>query len=241
MVDHLSKTTRNKKGFNFRKLKNWILSIVALTVIILAISFTLVRVAIKYIPDYSMAIQKAVSEQVDMTLEVGFLDAEIYWLVTRLNLIDVNISDKEGQHHLLHLDEIDLSLNWAETIKTMTPVIGEITLVGLNVQLGINKKSQLLIQNYIIEENIDTTFNASTVENAQRGFEVNEAIQHSFNNLNFKIINSQIRLYDDRHIKRSKTLSNVNLHLINSGASHVFEVKADLPKGYGQHVHFIVD
>lgn len=241
MADHLSKTTRNKKGFNFRKLKNWILSIVALTVIILAISFTLIRVAIKSIPDYSMAIQKAVSEQVDMTLEVGFLDAEIYWLVPRLNLIDVNISDKEGQHHLLHLDEIDLSLNWTETIKTMTPVIGEITLVGLNIQLGINKKSQLLIQNYIIDENVDTTFNASTEENAQRGFEVNEAIQHSFNNLNFKIINSQIRLYDDRHVKRSKTLSNVNLHLINSGASHVFEVKADLPKGYGQYVHFIVD
>jgi len=241
MPDHLSKNTRKKKGFNFRKLKNWILSIVGLTVIVLAISFTLIRVAIKSIPDYSIAIQKAISEQVDMTLEVGFLDAEIYWLVPRLNLIDVNLSDKEGKHHLLHLDEIDLSLDWAETLRTMTPVIGEITLVGLNVQLGVNKKSQLLIQNYIIDENIDTTLDEATEENVQKSFEVNEAIQHTFNNLDFKILNSQFRFYDERHVNRSKTLSNVNLHLINSGSSHVFEVKADLPRGYGQHVHFIVD
>ena len=241
MSDHLSKTTRKKKGLNLRKLKNWILSIVGLTVIVLAISFTLIRVAIKSIPDYSIAIQKAVSEQVDMKLEIGFLDAEIYWLVPRLNLIDVNIFDKEGKHHLLHLDEIDLSLDWAETLRTMTPVIGEITLVGLNIQLGINKKSQLLIQNYILDENIDTTLDAATEETVQKSFEVNESIQHSFNNLNFKILNSQFRFYDDRHKQRSKTLSNVNLHLINSGLSHVFEVKADLPQGYGQHVHFIID
>ena len=241
MSDHLSKNTRKKKVFNFRKLKNWILSIVGLTVIVLAISFTLIRVAIKSIPDYSIAIQKAISEQVDMTLEVGFLDAEIYWLVPRLNLIDVNISDKEGKHHLLHLDEIDLSLDWAETLRTMTPVIGEITLVGLNVQLGVNKKSQLLIQNYIIDENIDSTLDAATEENVQKSFEVNEAIQNTFNNLDFKIINSQFRFYDERDVSRSKTLSNVNLHLINSGTSHVFEVKADLPRGYGQFVHFIID
>ena len=241
MSDHLSKKTRKKKGFNFRKLKNWILSIVGLIVIILAISFTLLRVAIKSIPDYSTSIQKAVSEQMGLKLEVGFLDAEIYWLVPRLNLIDVNVSDKEGKHHLLHLDEIDLSLDWAETIRTMAPVIGEITLIGLNVQLGVNKKSQLLIQNYIIDENIDETLNASTEENVHRKFEVSEAFKHNFNNLDFKILNSQFSFYDDRHKSRSKTLSNVNLHLINSGESHVFEVKADFPKGYGRHAHFIID
>jgi len=241
MPDHLSKKTRKKKVFNFRKLKNWILGIVGLTVIVLAISFTLIRVAIKSIPDYSAAIQKSVSDQMGMTLEVGFLDAEIYWLVPRLNLIDVNVSDKEGKHHLLHLDEIDLSLDWAETIKTMTPVIGEITLVGLNVQLGINEKSQLLIQNYIIDEHFDETLNASTEDNVQRKFEISEAIKHNFNNLDFKILNSQFSFYDERHKSRSKTLSNVNLHLINSGESHVFEVKADFPQGYGDNAHFIID
>lgn len=241
MSDHLSKKTRKKKGFNFRKLKNWILSIVGLIVIILAISFTLLRVAIKSIPDYSTSIQKAVSEQMGLKLEVGFMDAEIYWLVPRLNLIDVNVSDKEGERHLLHLEEIDLSLDWAETISTMTPVIGEITLIGLNVQLRINKKSQLLIQNYIIDENIDETLNYSTEINVQRKFEVSEAVKHNFNNLDFKVLNSQFSFYDDRHQSRSKTLSNVNLHLINSGESHVFEVKADFPQGYGRHAHFIID
>ncbi|MCW8935245.1 MAG: DUF3971 domain-containing protein [Gammaproteobacteria bacterium] len=241
MSDHFSKETRKKKAFNLRKLKNWILSIVALMVIILAISFTLIRVAIKSIPDYSMAIQKAVSEQMGLKLEVGFLDAEIYWLVPRLNLIDVNVSDKEGKHHLLHLQEIDLSLDWAESIKSMTPVIGEITLIGLNVQLGINKKSQLLIQNYIIDENIDETLKTSTEGDVQKRFEVSEAVKHNLNNLDFKILNSQFSYYDERHQSHNKTLSNVNLHLINSGESHVVEVKASFPKGYGNNAHFIID
>ncbi|RDH84941.1 MAG: hypothetical protein DIZ80_05615 [endosymbiont of Galathealinum brachiosum] len=241
MPGHSSKKIRKKKKISLRRLKNWLLSIVGLIVIILAISFTLIRVAIKSIPDYSAAIQQAVSEQMDMTLEVGFLDAEIYWLVPRLNLIDVNVSDKTGKHHLLHLDEIDLSLDWAESIKNMMPVIGEITLTGLNVQLGINKKSQLLIQNYVIDENIDKTLNISSHENVQNEIEISDTVKNNLNNLNFKILNSQVRIYDDRNESRSTTLTSFNLQLINAGDSHTFEVKANLPLNYGEYIHFIVD
>jgi len=241
MPDHSPEKVRKKKTVTLKKLKNWFLTIIGLFVIFLAISFTLVRVAIKSIPDYSSAIQEAVSEQLDITLEVGFLDAEIHWLVPRLNLIDVNVSDKAGVRHLLHLEEIDLSLDWAESIKSMSPVVGEITLVGLNIQIGINNKSQLLIQNYVVDENIDDTLSASSRNNLTAGFKVSEALKYSINNLDFKVLNSQVRFYDDRHKQRSKTLTKFNLHLINSGDSHVIEVRANLPAKYGNQVHFIVD
>jgi len=241
MPDHSSKKVKKKKTVTLKRLKNWFLSVVGLFIIFLAISFTLVRVAIKSIPDYSTAIQEAISDQLDITLEVGFLDAEIYWLVPRLNLYDVNVSDKKGSRHLLHLDEIDLSLDWSESIKNIAPIVGEITLVGLNVQIGISNKSQLLIQNYIVDENIDDTLSTSSRNNLKAGFEVSEALKYSFNNLDFKVLNSQVRFYDDRHKQRSKTLTNFNLHLINSGDSHVIEVKANLPDKYGNHVHLIVD
>jgi len=241
MPDHSSKKVRKKKTFTLRKLKNWLLGIVGLTVILLAISFTLIRVAIKSIPDYSLAIQQAVSEQMGITLKVGVMDAEIYWLVPRLNLIDVDVSDKTGKKHLFYLDEISLSLDWASTIQKMQPIVGEITLVGLNVQLGINKNSQLLLEDYIVDENIDKTLNVSSNRSLKAEVEVNDAVKHNFNNLNFKIIKSQVRLYDYRHIKHSKTLTNFKLHLINSGDSHVFEIEADLPLKFGRHVHFVVD
>lgn len=241
MPDHSSKKIRKKKKLTVRRLKNWLLSITGIIVIVLAISFTLIRVAIKSIPDYSIAIQKIVSEEIGMTLDVGFLDAEIYWLIPRLNLIDVNLSDKTGKHHLLHLDRVDLSLDWASSLRNMAPVIGEITLSGLNVQLGVNKKSQLLIQNYVIDENIDNTLSASSRGDLKSDFEISEAVKYNLNNLNFKILNSQIRFYDDRHKNRSKTLTHFNLHLINRGDSHVLEIKANLPQHYGEYIRFIAD
>jgi len=230
-----------KKIVKLKRLKNAVLLLVALSVILLAISFTLLRVAIKSIPEYSLAIQQAVSKQIDMTLDVGFIDAEIYWLVPRLNLLDVNIYDNDGSHHLVHLDEVDLSLDWAESIRTMTPIVGEITLTGLNLQVGINKDSELLIQNRVVKENIDGALNSAAVSGAQSGFEISDTLKENFNNLNFKVLNSQIYIFDERNNSRSKTFSNLNLHLINSGSSHVFEVKADLPHKYGRYAHFIIN
>ncbi|VAW68148.1 hypothetical protein MNBD_GAMMA08-1208, partial [hydrothermal vent metagenome] len=243
MPDHSSKKTNNKKVITLKRLKNWTLSLVGVLIIFLAISFTLVRVAIKSIPEYSLAIQKIVSEQVGMKLEISILDAEISWLVPRLNLIDVNIFDKTGKHHFMHLDEVDLSMDWSKSIKNMTPIVGEITLDGLNVQIGINENSQLLIQNFIVDNNINDTIKSASKNksNIKSGVEISETIKNNFNNLDFKIINSQVMLYDDRHKQRSKTLSNLNLHLINSGNSHVFELEANFPKNYAEYAHFIID
>jgi len=241
MPDHSSKKTNKKKIITLKRLKNWTLSLLGVLIILLAISFTLVRVAIKSIPEYSLAIQKIVSEQMGMKLEIGILDAEISWLVPRLNLMDVNIFDKTGKHHLMHLDEVDLSMDWAKSMKNMAPIVGEITLDGLNVQIGINKESQLLIQNFIIDNNIDDTINSANKNNIKTGIEISETIKNNFNSLDFKVINSQVMLYDDRHKQRSKTLSNVNLHLINNGNTHVFEVEANFPKNYAEYAHFIID
>jgi len=238
MPDHSLKKVSKKKYFTLKRLKNAVLVLTGLVIIFLAISFTIIRVAIKSIPDYSIAIQQAVSEQMDMSLEVGFMDAEIYWLVPRLNLFDVNIFDNEGKRHITHLDEIDLSLDWAKSIKTMSPIVGEITLTGLNVQLGINKKSQLVFQDYVLNENVDDTLKSANSH--QEKIIISDTLKGYINDLNFKVLKSQVRFFDERHQNRDKIFSNVNLHLINSGSSHVFEVKVDLPRTHGRFAHFII-
>jgi uncharacterized protein YhdP len=241
MAEHSQTKCKKKKVVTVKRLKNLMLTLVGLSVIFLAMSFTLIRVAIKSIPDYSEAIQQAVSKQMDMTLEVALIDAEIYWLVPRLNLFDVNVFDKTGEHHLLHLDEIDLSLDWAQTIKTMTPVVGEITLVALSVELKIDKNSQLSIQDYIVNKNIGAALNTVNEAELRKEFKISEAFKHNFNNLNFKILNSEIEFSDERYTKNNVIFTNLNVHIINSDRSHVFEIKANLPKKYGKYVHFIAD
>lgn len=69
------------KTFRMHRIKNWALSLVGLLVILMAISFTMLRVAIKSIPDYTAAIEQSISEQFGAKVEIGFIDAEIYWLV----------------------------------------------------------------------------------------------------------------------------------------------------------------
>ena len=237
----MSKKNRKKKPLNYRRVKNWVLSLLGLFVILMAISFSLSRMAIKSVPDYTSSIESIVSEQLGFKVEVGFLDAEISWLIPRLNLIDVNVFDKTGKHHILHLEEIYLSLDWLTTIKTQFPSVGEITLIGLKAQIGITEKSQLIIQDYIVDEDIDKTINSSVKFNDMNSFKFSENLKNYINNLNFKILDSQIRLFDFRKNKTTRVLNNFNLLLLNGGDEHTFEIKADLPENYGKRLHMILD
>jgi len=237
----LSKKNRKKKPLNFRRVKNWVLSLLGLFVIFMAISFSLARVAIKSVPDYTSSIESIVSEQLGFKVEVGFLDAEIRWLVPRLNLIDVNVFDKTGKQHILHFKEIDLSLDWLTTIKTQFPTVGEITVVGLKAQIGVTKKSQLVFQNYVVDKDIDKTLNSSANFDAVNSFKFSENLKNYINNLNFKILDSQLRFFDFRKKQKTRILNNFNLQLLNSGDEHTFEIKADLPENYGKHLHMILE
>jgi len=207
----------------------------------MAISFSLARVAIKSVPDYTSSIESMVSEQLGFKVEVGFLDAEISWLVPRLNLIDVNVFDKTGKQHILHLEEIDLSLDWLATLRTQFPAVGEITLVGLKAQVGITEKSQLVIQDYVVDEDIDKTLSSDVKFDAVNSFRFSENLKYYINNLNFKILDSQLRIFDFRKKKKTRILNDFNLLLLNSGDEHAFEIKADLPENYGERLQMILE
>jgi len=237
----LSKKDRKKKPLNYRRVKNWVLSLLGLFIIFMAISFSLARMAIKSVPDYTSSIESIVSEQIGFKIEVGFLDAEINWLIPKLNLIDVNVFDKTGKHHILHLEEIYLSLDWFTTIKTQFPTVGEITLVGLKAQAGITESSQLVLQDYIVDEDIDKTLKSNAKFNDVNNFKFSENLRNYINNLNFKILDSQLRLFDFRKNKKIRILNNFNLLLLNSGDEHTFEIKADLPENYGKRLHMILN
>ena len=212
----------------------------------MAISFTLVRVAIKSVPDYANAIQEAVSKELNIKLEVDVIDAEIYWLVPRLNLYNVNVYDASGEKLLIHANEIDLSLDWANSIRTFIPAISEITLDGTRIQIDVNKKNQLLVQGFVVSENVDNILMAANETTSALPGKIGEdllsnELQFVLNNLNFKILNSQIQFNDERNTRHSKTLNKFNLRLLNSGDEHKFEIQAALPGSYGNHLHVVMD
>jgi len=182
----------SKKTVSIRHIKNWVLGIVGLAIILGAISFTLLRVAIKSVPDYTLVIQAMVSKKMDMQIEVGSLDAEMDWLVPRLNLLDVKISDNSGENLFLHADELALSLDWAGSLQTMMPVVGEVILTGVELKIGFSESSHLLIQNYKIDDDIDRK-----IKNVGSGAEPltlddSDEIKYIVNNINVKILASYL-------------------------------------------------
>lgn len=240
------KKTTKKRKITLKRVKNWLLGIVGLTAILLAISFTLIRVAIKYVPDYAVSIQNAVSEELDIKLEVDVVDAEIHWLVPRLNLYNVKVFDKSGKKLFLQANEIDLSLDWANTVRTMIPAISEITLDGIKISVAINKNNQLLIQDYVVNENIETVLDVANQATGSMQLNLlddflSDELQYVINNLDFKILNSQLKFYDERDEKRNKIINKFNLRLLNGGDEHKFEMQAALPNSYGNYVHVVMD
>jgi len=232
------------KSVSFRHIKNWVLGIVGLMTILAAISFTVLRVVIKSVPDYTVAIQDMVSKKMDMRVEVESLDAEMDWLVPRLNLLNVKISNNTGEKLFLQADELALSLDWLGSIQTLMPVIGEVILTGVDLKVGFNKQSRLLIQNYMVNDDIDRK-----IKNAGPGamslvvdaIDVSDEIKYIVNNINVKILESNVEFYDERHLHRSKIYKNFNLRLFNNGDEHTIEIKADLPEKYGESIRLIID
>ncbi len=232
---------KKKKLFRLKKIKNWLLALLSLSVILAAISFTLIRIAIKSIPDYKENIQQTVSEQLGVRLEVGSLDAEIYWLVPRLNLLDVKIYDIENHELILEVNEIDFSLDWINTLKTRIPAVSEVILDGMNLQIGVNSKSQLILQGFVVKEGVDQAIESAAVHDEQLALPISEELKLLVNNLDFKILNSNVRLFHEKYKNYNKQLTDFNLRLLNSGNEHKFEVDTGLSGVYGDRAHFIVE
>lgn len=231
---------RKKKPLNARRVKNWVLSFLGLTIIFFAITFTVARIAIKTVPDYIADLQAVLSKQSGFDVRIGVLDAEISWLVPRLNLINVNVFDPQGTRHVLHLDTIDFSLDWIASLRTRSLVVGEISLSGLNAELTVNRQSQLLFQDYVVSENIDLVQDAAGSSD-DAIFQLSERMRYLLNNLDFRIVDSQLRFTDQRRSQKPKVFSHFNLHLVNQGDQHLIELRAELPKTYGRYLRLVAE
>ena len=234
----MTRKPAKKKPLNTRRVKNWVLSFLGLTIVFFAITFTVARIAIKAVPDYIADLQTVLSKQSGFDVRIGVLDAEINWLVPRLNLINVNVFDVQGTRHVLHLDTIDFSLDWFASLRTRSLVVGEISVSGLNAELTLNQQSQLLFKDYVISENIGGVQSAA-VSSGEAVFQLSEHMRYLLNNLDFRIVDSQLRFADLRRSAKPKVFNHFNLHLVNQGDEHLFEIRAELPQAFGRYLHLV--
>jgi len=118
----------------------------AMAVIFSALVFSLFRAIIPYITNYGEDIERELSAQLGMPVEIGMIDADISWLVPRLKFLDVSIYDVKHKKHFLHFSEISISMDWSETIKNMQPALGDIFVFGMDLQIERNHKGEVMAQ-----------------------------------------------------------------------------------------------
>ena len=102
----------------------------------------------------------------------------------------------------------------------------------------MNQQSQLLFQDYVISENIDRMQDV-VASNGVTVFQFSERMRYLMNNLDFRIVDSQLRFTDFRRTQKPKVFSHFNLHLLNQGDQHMIELKAELPESFGRYLRLV--
>ena len=213
------------------KFRSRLITALAIVVILFAIVFSLFRMVVPYITDYSENIEAEFSSLLGMQVNIGMVDADIAWLVPRLKLHEVNISDAKGNRFFLHFEEIDLSLNWIESFRNLRPELGLVSLVGLELNIKRNKKGEIIVQGFEIESN----------EQYTDDFVIPDEFKIFLENSSMYLIDSTLHITDQLNNNQKLVITDVNIALVNNSPGHKLSIDMVLPTEYGEHVEFVLD
>ena len=211
------------------KLRSRIVIAMAIAVIFSALVFSIFRAIIPYITDYGEDIERELSAQLGMPVEIGMIDADISWLVPRLKFLDVSIYDVKHKKHFLHFSEISISLNWSETIKNMRPELGDIFVFGMDLQIERNHKGEFLVQGIELSRSNEAEASAP------------ERVMGLFAESSLYLVDSTIHWLDQMNNSQRLDFTEVNLTMINSEPGHKVSIDMDLPAAYGHHLQVMAD
>ena len=128
------------------KLRVCLISTVAVLLIIMAVVFTAVRALLPYATEYVAEIQQVLTEQIGLPVSIDAIDADMSWFTPRLKLINLVVKDEAGVNELLRLDEAIFSLAYIDSLFNLSPVVGEINLVGADLYIERHPDDRWIIQ-----------------------------------------------------------------------------------------------
>lgn len=204
------------------KIRPLIITAVAIIVILLALLFSLFRMAVPYITDYGDDIEVKLSQALGMKVQIGLVDADIRWLVPRLKLLDVNVYDKSGQRHLLHFQSVNLSLDWFKTIEKRKPELGFISIDGLDLQLSRDPFGVFYIQGFPLQNT-----------SKQQSVEIPDEIMSLLEKSDVYVENATLRWTDELHNRQRLDITKVNMAFLNEPGLHQLSLRFELPPQYG--------
>lgn len=203
---------------------------VAITLIVMAVAFSMLRTVLPHATGYVEDVEQALSRQIGLPVSIARIDADMYWLVPRLKLIDVVIHDKDSQRELLRLEEAFFALALVDSLLQWSLTVGDVSLVGADLYIERYADNRWRIQG------VEFSANAAEVSGNNASSELIAAIK----NTSFSLLESDIHWQDYQLQSEPLDFIGANIYVEEYFGDHSLEINLQLPEIYGQSFRLVV-
>ncbi|MCK5002290.1 MAG: hypothetical protein KAJ92_03475 [Gammaproteobacteria bacterium] len=214
----------------FDKIRLYLIYTTAVTLIVLAVAFSVLRAVLPHATAYVDDLEQELTQQIGLPVSIASMDADMYWLVPRLKLVDVVIYDKARQRELLRLDEAIFALAFVDSILQWSPTVGDISLVGADLYIERHINNRWRIQG--VEFGGDST--------AASGSDSSRELIAAVKNTSFSLLDSDIHWQDYRLRNGQLDFIGANIVIEEFLDDHSLEINLQLPEKYGESLRLIV-
>ncbi|MES0327449.1 MAG: DUF3971 domain-containing protein [Gammaproteobacteria bacterium] len=211
------------------KIRLYLIYTSAVTLIFLAVAFSMLRAALPYATGYVEDLEQALTQQIGLPVSITSMDADMYWLVPRLKLVELVIYDKDKQRELLRLDEAFFTLAYVDSILQWSPTVGDISLVGADLYIERYADNRWRIQGVEFGAGSSSSSNNASSE-----------IIAAIKNTSFSLLDSDIHWKDYELSSGQLDFIGANIFIEEFFGDHSLEVNLQLPKNYGDSFRLIV-
>ena len=214
----------------FDKIRLYLIYTAAVTLIVLAVAFSVLRAVLPHATAYVDDLEQALTQQIGLPVSIGSMDADMYWLVPRLKLVDVVIHDKDKQRELLRLDEAFFALAFVDSILEWSPTVGDISLVGADLYIERYADNRWRIQG--VEFGGDGADSSASNSSSE--------LIAAVKNTSFSLLDSDIHWQDYRLRNGQLDFIGANIFIEEFFGDHSLEINLQLPEIYGESLRLLV-
>jgi len=206
----------------FHKVRICLIVSTAIMLIVIAVSFSVMRALLPHATGYIEDIQKTLSSQIGLPVTFTSIDADMNWLTPRLKIIDLVIFRENGKDELIHLKEANFSLAYIDSIRYRTVTIGAIDLLGAELFIERHENDRWVVQGIEFSGGPGADINGSS-----------QFVQ-TLKNMNFSLVDNHIHWRDFTGETENIELRGVDIKVETFFGDHSFDVRLKLPKQYGK-------
>ncbi len=209
------------------KIRVWLLVMMAIIIILLAVAFSVLRAVLPHATGYLQQIEQTLQTHIGLPVTIAAIDAGLYGFSPGLKVLDITVYQQDGNTQLIHIDEAAFKLSYFDTLFSLAPVIGDISLRGTRLNVERDANQQWSIQGIRI----------SGADTSTDGGKLLALLEHG----NLSLLESDIYFQDRSKKLESLEFHNVNLVIENLLGKHSVQMQVELPTHYGGRLEIIAE